>query len=108
MEIVELQNIARNLTLAHMGQEVFTESEIDEAKSVYELVMASVPAEKMSRITEGYTGTLESKRKYVENHWMWSQEDASRREFMIYSELAGSIAHMLDGTLGKPSDGYNE
>ena len=100
MNISELKAKTSELILSGIGKSVYTQSEIANAKALYEEVMASVPQDKVQYITPGYTGTIDSKREYIANHWMWKNEDASRQEFMLYSELASSIAHMLDGTLG--------
>ena len=100
MNTSELKAKTSELILSGIGKSVYTQSEIENAKALYEEVMASVPAEKVQYITPGYTGTVETKREYLATHWLYKNEDASSREFMLYSELASSIAHMLDGTLG--------
>lgn len=100
MNVSELKAKASELILSGIGKSVYTESEIANAKALYEEALASVPEELLPWVNPIFTGTVESKREYIANHWAWSKEDPSRQEFMVYSELASSIAHLIDGTLG--------
>jgi hypothetical protein len=89
-----------DLILGNIGRATFTDEEIAYAKGLYEEVLASVPERLLPWVNPIMTGTEESKREYIANHHAWSQVDPSRQEMMVYSELASSIAHLIDGTLG--------
>lgn len=90
----------RELTLANIGREEFSQEEIDTVKAMYERVLAMVPEDKKEFVNPRMTGTIESKKEYLDNHWISKDHSASKREYTTYMEVGSSIAHMLDGTLG--------